>query len=147
MSDFILLNSSLLPSSARGYRDESPVRGTQIAYFVTAVLSDGREIASPIVALSVPPAPLVLEQNAPNPFNPSTTIAFTLPSAVDVELSIYDIEGRLVRTLLDGPSQSGRHESRWDGADMRGGPVSSGIYVYRLRAGTTTIARKMLMLK
>ena len=73
-----------------------------------------------------------LDQNVPNPFNRMTTIRFSLPEAGAVRLAIYSIHGQLVRTLVDGPVQAGRHEVVWDGTDSRGAPAASGVYIYRL---------------
>jgi hypothetical protein len=90
---------------------------------------------------------LFLFQNRPNPFNPSTTISFTLPDRMHVRLSVYDPRGRLVRTLVDETLDNGLEERSWDGNDSRGNPVSSGIYFYRLVAGDRVITKKMVLLK
>ena len=83
----------------------------------------------------------------PNPFNPTTTISFTLPERARVTLSIYDVEGRLVRTLLDEVVGEGYQERIWNGRDAGGTPVSSGVYFYRLTAGGKTLTKKMVLLK
>ena len=90
---------------------------------------------------------LELEQNQPNPFNPSTTIAFTLASPMRARLTIYDATGRALRTLTDGMVGSGRHEVQWDGRDARGGRVASGVYAYRLEASGMASTRRMIILK
>ncbi|MCI0452262.1 MAG: T9SS type A sorting domain-containing protein [Candidatus Latescibacteria bacterium] len=87
------------------------------------------------------------EQNHPNPFNPRTTIRFVLASGGHVTLSIYETEGRLVRTIVDGERASGPHEAQWDGRDGAGNPVGSSVYFYRLTAGKFSSARKMVLLK
>jgi hypothetical protein len=93
------------------------------------------------------PTKLALE-NFPNPFNPSTTIRFALPRDADVTLKVYDVAGRLVRTLLERePRDAGVHDALWDGNDTGGNPVSSGVYFYRLTAGTETLTRKAVLLK
>ena len=88
-----------------------------------------------------------LAQNAPNPFNPSTEIAFDLPSATRVELRIYAVDGRLVRTLVDGERSAGTNRVVWDGRDDAGRSVPSGTYFYRFAADGRSIVRKMQLLK
>jgi len=86
--------------------------------------------------------------NAPNPFNPSTSIGYYLPAACAVTLEIYDSSGKLVARLLDGETQArGTHSVEWRGADDGGRSVSSGVYFYRLRAGRETLSRKMVLLR
>ncbi len=82
-------------------------------------------------AIAAPPR-FSLEQNAPNPFNPSTTIRFALPEAGAASLSIYDVNGRHVRTLVDGDATAGTHDVVWDGRDGLGREAASGVYLYRL---------------
>ena len=98
----------------------------------------------------VPPVRSVrLEQNHPNPFNPATTIGFDLPSGRShrVSLSIYDVTGARVRTLVDGELPGGRHHATWDGRNQSGSPVGSGVYFYRLAASGRSETRKMVLLK
>lgn len=95
----------------------------------------------------VPGGDVRLEQNYPNPFNPSTTIGFVLPHESHITLSVYDIQGRLVKTLKNGTVQGGYGEVVWDGEDQSGDAVSSGVYFYRLTAGDQTITRKTVLLK
>jgi hypothetical protein len=95
----------------------------------------------------IPANRALLDQNIPNPFNPTTTIRFTLPSRTPVNLSIFDTTGRLVRTLVDGVEESGTHSRIWDGRDNSARPVRSGIYFYRLQTGSHVQSRKMLLLK
>ena len=91
------------------------------------------------------PAATYLAQNAPNPFNPSTTIQFGLAAQGRVTISIYDVSGRLVRTLIDGPRSPGLYKETWDGRNAGGGAVASGVYFYRLRAGTFSETKKMVL--
>ncbi len=93
------------------------------------------------------PAAFALAQNYPNPFNPSTTIHFDVPQTGDVTLSIYNLRGQLVRTLVSGVVAAGRHQILWDGADERGVHVASGIYLYRLQADGFTAIRKLVLTK
>ncbi len=95
----------------------------------------------------LPVARVELGQNYPNPFNPSTTIAFSLPQSGHVKLQVFDLRGRLVRTLLDETRPQGRQAVDWDGRDQRGSGVASGMYFYRLDAGKQTQQRRMMLLK
>ncbi len=88
-----------------------------------------------------------LAQNYPNPFNPSTTISFSVARSSDVTLSIFDVRGSLVSTLVRGRREPGVHRIGWDGTDNRGTRVASGVYFYRLDAGSFRATRKMVLLK
>jgi hypothetical protein len=88
-----------------------------------------------------------LRANHPNPFNPSTTIAFELPEASPVELSVFDARGAHVVTLVEGVRAAGPHEISWNGHNTEGRAVGSGVYFYRLRAGSRSATRKMVLLK
>ena len=95
-----------------------------------------------------PPAGWGLAQNVPNPFNPVTRIRFdVVPGGARVTLRVFDVEGRLVRTLVDGFEAEGERTAVWDGSDSRGYPVASGLYFYRLEAPDFVETRKMLLLK
>lgn len=83
----------------------------------------------------------------PNPFNPTTTVRFALPEPGWTRIRIYDLQGRLVRTLLDETRTAGRHTLVWNGRDDRGARVSSGAYLLTMRAGTFAAQRKMTLLK
>jgi glucose/arabinose dehydrogenase len=88
-----------------------------------------------------------LRQNYPNPFNSSTSIEFDLASEQDVELGIYNLSGQRVITLVSGVRGVGRHTAHWDGRDRSGRNVASGIYIYRLQAGTDQQIRRLLLLQ
>ena len=88
-----------------------------------------------------------LAQNFPNPAKNGTTIRFAIPAPADVRVALYDVQGRLVRTLVDGTRAAGRHSVDWDGADDAGRRVASGVYFYRLSAGERVAERKLLMLR
>ncbi len=93
--------------------------------------------------------PLLL-QNYPNPFLASTSIRYRIPETseyVGVALRVYDMNGRVVRTLVNGEQPPGLHELRWDGRDDRGLKVASGIYPYRLEVGGQSMTRKLVLLK
>jgi subtilisin family serine protease len=88
-----------------------------------------------------------LAQNHPNPFNPSTRIAFSVADPGHVELGVYDLSGRLVRTLVSGQRGVGDYHVTWDGRNAEGGRAPSGLYFYRLQTGGQTISRKMTLVK
>ncbi len=91
---------------------------------------------------------LVLEQNVPNPFNPVTTIAYTVGSDItEAELGVYNVAGRLVKTLVSGKTDPGRQTVVWDGRDNVNKRVASGIYFVRLSAGERSRTVKMVLLK
>jgi hypothetical protein len=91
--------------------------------------------------------PLALSQNAPNPFNPATTIRYTLPAAGAVDLGVFDVRGRRVATLVSGTRLAGLNRAAWDGRDSAGNAASSGVYFCRLRADGRSLTRKMVLLK
>jgi hypothetical protein len=88
-----------------------------------------------------------LYQNYPNPFNPITTIEYTVVRTSQVTITIYDVSGQHVRQLLNDSRAPGRHRAMWDGTTDRGSSVASGIYFYRLRIGTFSDVKKMVILK
>ncbi|MBN1504113.1 MAG: T9SS type A sorting domain-containing protein [Candidatus Eisenbacteria bacterium] len=97
----------------------------------------------------VTPAPAVfsLEQNFPNPFNPVTTVMFSLPEKGEAMLAVYDVSGRLVKTLYHGVLDQGKHKATWDGRNNAGRVVSSGVYFCKLVAKDKTAETKMVVLK
>jgi Zn-dependent metalloprotease len=93
------------------------------------------------------PTKLELGSNFPNPFNPSTTIRFGLPTPSNVSLKIYNIQGQEVRTLVGSYLSVGYYDTIWDGRDEAGSQVASGIYIYRLQAGNFIQSKKMTYIK
>jgi parallel beta-helix repeat protein len=93
------------------------------------------------------PAANRLHQSYPNPFNPTTKIAFDLKTAGPVSLKVFDVSGRLVRVLVDRNLTSGRHEIIWDGKDEAGAKVASGAYFCRMSAGSFTESKKLVLLR
>jgi photosystem II stability/assembly factor-like uncharacterized protein len=109
---------------------------------------DNIDITSDIVAAAGDlPAVRALEQNYPNPFNPKTTIAFTLDRSGPVKLQVYDVKGRLVRTLVNEIRSAGPYRVDWDGKDNSGRAAAAGLYLYRLAAGGVVQQKKMTLLK
>jgi Zn-dependent metalloprotease len=111
-------------------------------WFVRGNPVDVEDVEQPVL-----PTAFTLYQNYPNPFNPNTVIAFALDHSADVELVVYDILGRKVRTLTQSHLAAGLHRFEWNGRDSDGVPVGSGVYLYRLRADEETATRKMVLLK
>ncbi len=125
--------------------------GTALAYRLQVVWRSGAvETLQDEARLAfAPPLPRVysLAQNAPNPFNPVTRIAFALPRPGRTTLRIYDLAGRLVATLVDEVLAAGDYERVWNGHDGRGAAVASGTYVYELRSWEFAQTRHMTLLK
>jgi hypothetical protein len=96
---------------------------------------------------AVLPTEFELSQNTPNPFNPSTQINFALPSAAKVNLTVFNVLGQQVKTLVDDYMTAGYQTVTWDGRDNSGATVASGVYFYRIAAGQFADTKKMLLLK
>ena len=100
------------------------------------------------VQLQTRPEAFALANNYPNPFNPATTIKYALPQAADVELTVYNVVGQVVRTLVAEHQSAGRYVVEWDATNGSGHSLSSGMYFYRLEAGGEfREVKKMLLLK
>jgi len=93
------------------------------------------------------PKQMVLYANFPNPFNPSTTIRFDLAETGVVDLYIFDLTGRRIATLIDGSLAAGSHQISWNGRDVSGISVASGIYIYRLQSMGRVMSRKLTLLR
>lgn len=109
--------------------------------------ADGQSWTKDIAFTVSPPKEFHLYDNFPNPFNPSTKIAFELPVASKVKLVIYDNIGREVRTLTDEEHPAGYIELTWDGRNESGTTVSSGIYFYRISTEKWHSVKKMVVMK
>jgi hypothetical protein len=109
----------------------------------------GLELSLPSIAFATPSLPLrtCLGQNHPNPFNPETYIRYSLRKPGSVGLRVYDVDGRLIKGLVEEDLPAGEYTVRWDGTDEGGSPVASGIYFCRLEAGDSRDVRKMVLLK
>ena len=99
--------------------------------------------------ISSNPKSYSLSQNAPNPFNPTTTISYSVPVGVSVHLTlkVYDLRGHLIRTLADEERSAGTYYVFWDGTNATGRQVPSGVYLYRIQADDFVRTRKMVLLK
>ena len=90
----------------------------------------------------------ILKPNVPNPFNPQTNINYSIPGLAKVSLTVYNVKGRKVKTLLSPTIQeAGEYSLSWKAKDENDNSVASGVYFYRLDVGNSTYTRKMLLLK
>ena len=93
------------------------------------------------------PESFILHDNFPNPFNPVTNISFELPMYTDVNLTIYNLMGQSITTLVDTKMESGYHQVSWNGSDAFGNQMPSGVYFYKVTTENATKTNKMLLLK
>jgi hypothetical protein len=110
-------------------------------YHITYDLTNG--VTEPVTGA----AGYTLSANAPNPFSNTTEITFFAPKRGDMKLEVFNINGDLVRTLVNSSTEAGRHSVIWNGTDEKGTAVSSGTYTYRLTAGPNVITRTMVLVK
>jgi hypothetical protein len=122
--------------------NEVPGKGYDVR--LSSVIKSAAAVSDDV---AVRPDRLVLRPNFPNPFNPGTVIEYTLASPAHVQLEIFDVLGRRVRTLVSTTQLPGSHREVWDGRDDAGASLGSGLYLYRLRAGDETRTRKMLLIR
>jgi hypothetical protein len=139
------VNASPLPQSS-SYVDTDVVPGGMYSYKL-GVQRDGREVLIGPVSIGGNPRTFQLSQNAPNPFSGQTTIAFDLPEAGHVSLKVFDLSGRLVRTLKNEEEIAGFHQVVWNRRDDAGREATNGIYFYRLDTPGFSATKKMLILK
>jgi hypothetical protein len=105
-----------------------------------------------VTAIAIPefstePTKLELRPNYPNPFNPSTRISFTVPAHSHLILRVYDVGGRLVKTLIDRKQVAALVETSWDGTNAEGRFVGMGVYFARLQVEGTVLSQKMVLIK
>ena len=139
------------------YTDTNISLNNTYRYFVTAVYvnPDGESIPSneEIINyvsendLTITPTITKLNNNYPNPFNPETTISFSLKEASNVQIEIFDIKGRKVKTLINKEYNHGNHTITWNAKDDKGKELSSGMYFYRMKTNTKIETKKMLLIK
>ena len=123
--------------------------GEQIASWIENPLTIQKTIISDIenIAPSSGVLDFSLSQNYPNPFNNATVFSFSLPEISDITLKIYDINGRLITTILNEKYNRGFYKISWDGLSERGESLPSGVYVYTLTANEYTLSKKLLILR
>jgi hypothetical protein len=103
--------------------------------------------APPPKANPLIPSDFALGNCYPNPFNPTTTIQFSLSNASDVSLEVFNVGGQKVATLVNSRLEAGNHSVTWDSRNTDGEPLASGIYLYRLKADSSVETKKMMLLK
>ncbi|MDZ7362854.1 MAG: Ig-like domain-containing protein [candidate division KSB1 bacterium] len=145
------LNDKLIPANREGsysFIDATAEAGARYYYKLEALDTRGNITThGPIVVDVAAPATFELSQNYPNPFNPTTQIRYQLPQAVQVSLTIYNMLGQEVRKLVNAQQPAGYHTAMWDGRDNAGRLVPTGVYHYRIQAGSFTMTKRMLMAK
>jgi hypothetical protein len=121
----------------------------QIAEGVLVGLDGNIDLLTQIEIGNLKPLPdrTALSQNMPNPFNPSTMIAYQIAEAGQVRLAIYNLLGQEVRVLEDARTEAGHYTANWDGKDHLGRQVASGIYLYRLQSANFSATKRMMLLK
>ncbi len=137
------------------YVDANVPDGTY-EYYVTSLTNTGESDPSNTVTVQVGANPnsdnvqlaqTALLGNYPNPFNPTTTISYFIDKSSDVELAVYNVKGEKIRTLVADDVQTGQHSIVWNGMSDSGKVQPSGIYFYKLKAGTYTKSKKMILIK
>ncbi|MBN1999555.1 DUF11 domain-containing protein [candidate division KSB1 bacterium] len=153
---YLQLNKSIIPAAGNSqteqkysYTDKSNREGNKEYYYKLADVSFEGEMTfhDPVSLSGEILFSYNLEQNYPNPFNIQTTIRFELRKGDIVNLSIYNMNGQLVRTLISGYRETGIHETTWDGKNSMGEIVPSGNYIYSLRAQNFEHVQKMVLVK
>ena len=152
-----LVEGADLPSEVTFYLGIANLPGTSMDPELLNVVCEFPDEGNPVVvetnALSVDenlaiPSQFALHQNYPNPFNPSTQISFDIPEGFEiVTLSVYNILGKKVNTLLNNALNPGKHSVEWNAKDSEGNPVASGIYFYELNTSSFTARKKMLLIR
>ena len=113
-------------------------------FVIRSLRSSTQAVEQPTGAV---PVSYALLPSQPNPFNPSTEIRYLLPKGEKVKLTVFDVTGRELKTLVDEDMPAGSHSARWDGTDSDGRGQASGVYFYRLEAGKYTQTHRMTLLK
>jgi len=139
---FVAGNGNTNSPKDYSYVDKKPTGGSKFSYRLKQMDTDGKYEYTEAVEVEVKPTKFELYQNYPNPFNPSTTISFALPEAGNVTLKVYNTLGEEEAILKEGQMEAGIHEIKFNAEEL-----SSGLYIYRLSTGKTTITKKMLFLK
>jgi hypothetical protein len=127
------------------FTDQSDALGDATNYIT--ILEADIAVSVEIPDISSLPESFELHQNYPNPFNPETIIRYDIPRAGYVRISVYNMLGEVIRTLVNGHKSLGSHEVRWNGKDDSGNQVVSGVYVYTIESGNFKKSRKMTLLK
>lgn len=146
----MVLNGDILHLRFNNKGSSSPHLSVRVNEAILADLQGRKlkvEILNSVAGSSTKPKEFQLSQNYPNPFNPTTVIDYTLPSDCEVKLTIYNILGQKVRTLVDSFQKAGSQRIIWDGKNDNGKEAASGIYFYRLKVGEFRDVKKMIIIK
>jgi hypothetical protein len=143
----VLNSGMILPNTLRSFEDNTTEAGKTYEYRLGLLLSDQSEMFSAPVSVTMRNYGFALKQNIPNPFNPATTIPYSIPEAGHVLLQVFDVNGKLIDTLVDENKPVGSHTAVWDATSRNGLPAASGVYFVRLKSGNKMSTRKMMLLK
>jgi hypothetical protein len=155
--DGLVLNTNLV--SVDSFVDKTAIYGENYAYKVTAIYISGESSPTNTVNVDfvsdsdivVSPAVVKLLGNYPNPFNPTTTIIFSVvamsPSPVNVQIDVYNIRGQKIKQLVNDSFPDGTHNIVWNGTSDTGLSVASGVYLYKVQAGGSSAVGKMILIK
>lgn len=130
------------PSAPYGQSNSFVLNTNRIGFGTTALL-----MISSAPSNSLVPAATSLQSLQPNPFNPRITISFNVGRSGPVELNIYDLTGRHIKTLVSKHLEAGQFSKQWDGRDNGGSVVSAGVYLVRIKNETTTDSKKITLVK
>lgn len=136
-----------MPPQATSYTDRTVQSGASYCYTLSVLKADGTRIESSPITVSIPAIGLSLDRIYPNPFNPVTTITYSVPDAGRINLSIFDTDGTRIATLVDGPQPPGTRSITWDGTNNLGVRIASGIYLVRLQSRGRFVTRKMVLVR
>ncbi|MCD4650735.1 MAG: T9SS type A sorting domain-containing protein [Candidatus Cloacimonetes bacterium] len=150
--DWGMLHFYFLNDNTYGSQQPDPHNGGNIIHSAIRLNFDEsswttQEDAVGIMDNDIPLPPQIIAKNYPNPFNPETTIEFSLPTATDVTVEVYNLKGQKVCQLLNENCLAGRNSIVWNGTNSDGNGVASGIYMYKVSTGETIVSGKMLLLK
>jgi hypothetical protein len=138
---------SRMPRNNQSYFDNNPDKLETIRVWIEeGALSEASPVAVDEYSSAIPNV-FSLEQNYPNPFNPATVLAYHLPEAAYVILTIYDVLGQKVMNMDNGWRSAGSYQVVWDGTNQQGVPVGTGVYFYSLWAGSYSAMKKMILLR
>ena len=132
------------------FNDRNVENGVIYWYQIEEVSYGGTsKFYDPVCVEGIEPIPteFMLSQNYPNPFNPTTMINYRLPEKSRVSLTVFNLLGNKIATLVNGEKQAGNYSVTWDGRDMNGRRVSTGLYFYKLEAGNNIHVRKMMLVE
>jgi len=155
-SEFIPDEENILVSTVSSYFNHNTNETGEYYYIISAVDEHGNEgdysevvdvLVLGEIRNDIVPDTYILKQNYPNPFNPETVVNYALPNSDNVNITIYDIYGRNIKSLFRGLQGPGYYSVRWDGTDHFGKTVSAGMYIYMIHAGEFKSVKKMILLK